>query len=623
MDENIIKQQELITRRISLAKSWTKPWHDNIQKWRNLYNFKHYTEEPKTGEIQFIDPTYTNTVDLAVGIFQTNSMTWDAIGWEPSQSELEKTSDAEKYLAAVVDNACDVNQYDIIYETYLQFTRDGGSVLYTVWDKEKAKKVEKHKVIRDGKTEDREFFVNIPVHTEVIDPLAINVLPGGPDRWLCVVHCRTMSLYDAERLAGGKSNVYKGLTFTDKLETQVELQDYWEVLSKNDIDSEYFVDTAAEEVTVDSSPRVVRHAILIDNELIRPIEIAKGYKDLPFDIGLYKPTSRNDTSMWHSIISPLIPVVTLFERGINRRQRMVDLFSSLPLVSKTASGRSIQMDPGIGNIINLTLDEAIQLPTWSGNPPDAQKQLDVLSTRIQQSGFPEMMYGSGADVQSGYALSQMSDQGRIRLNQPTVHMKRMWSWWAKKVLDLTAEFGGDREIQVYGQVRGENFMAFLDINDLTGIKISCNIDPDYPNEETRKHALAAQAKGTLSDRTLMERYYKILQPDDELQRKLMEQAASNPFVIQYEVLRQLRTRATEGDEVAALAMKAVEMQLSSALGGPSNATQAQSPGGLTGLQTTSGMPPAQVTSLGAPGMDTASAVNNMSNAFPQTSGGVE
>ncbi|MBE0573867.1 hypothetical protein IH575_03125, partial [Candidatus Dojkabacteria bacterium] len=66
---------------IESAKAFTSGWHKNISKWRQLYDDRHYDTAPKPGEERFSDPTYTNTVDLAVGIMLSNPLIWKATAW--------------------------------------------------------------------------------------------------------------------------------------------------------------------------------------------------------------------------------------------------------------------------------------------------------------------------------------------------------------------------------------------------------------------------------------------------------------------------------------------------------------------------------------------------------------
>jgi len=577
-----------IQKRLTLARSFTQKWHDNIIRWRNLYDFNHYKEKPLAGETQFCDPTFTNTVDLAVGIFQSNEMEWQASGWNPSLVGQHASSDIEKYLTAVLDTNSDRNEYDIIYETYLHFVRDGGGVLYTVWEPNLAKELlASHEIVEDTEVKSVPSYDGIPIVVEVIDPLEIDLLPGGPNRWLMVSRTTKMTLYDIKLRLGELPSEFVGLDEMELLSSTADFTDYWELV-----------------IDAKTGKKIVQNAQLVNNTLMTDVAVMKGYTDLPFDIGFYKPTIRDDSSKWSGIIAPLEPTVSLVERSINRRQRMIDFFSSLPLIAMTKAGSSpIALDPGVGKVLPLTEGESLQFPQWPGAAPDVNQQLTFLMSRVQQSGFSEIMYGGGADTESGYALSQLADQGRIRLEQPITHLQSMWGRWARKVLGLSAGFGTGKEIHVYGRVRGATYEEYLKADRLVGYAVRCNIKADFPNERVRKHSMAVQARGVLSDTTLMEKYYDIQQPDEELEKRLAEQAASNPIMLQYNILKELQRMAVEEkDEAAGIAYNLAKDQVMASLLGQQQAQQqaapGSAPGGLTGTQSQTGQVPTQATSPG-------------------------
>jgi hypothetical protein len=313
-----------------------------------------------------------------------------------------------------------------------------------------------------------------------------------------------------------------------------------------------------------------------------------GYKDLPYTLQFFKPTDK-DPGHWHSIIKPLESSVALLERTFNRRAHQIDVFTSLPIVSKTQPGRAVRIDPGLYNHVNITPDESIEFPTWQGNPPDINFHIEFLRSRIQQSGFSDVMFGSGASQVAGYALSQLGDQNRIRLEQPVSHLELLLTHWAKKALSLLGEFAQGAYICVYGQHKGKDYLEYVEVDDLSKYAVRAEIIPEFPNEETRKTAMATQVKGTLSDYTIMERYLGIEQPDDEEERKVIEAALRHPLMMQYSLMKQLKELADEGDEVAAKVI--VQMEQGMIPGAqPGRPKDPREPEQLTGTQSPTGQP---------------------------------
>ncbi|HEY5986283.1 MAG TPA: hypothetical protein VIV12_07905, partial [Streptosporangiaceae bacterium] len=179
--------RDYVLRGLSTAQHASEDWHAQISHWRDLYKFIHYKTRPKPGETQYSDPSYTNTVDLAVGVLLGNNLDWKAYGWRSSPSEEEGTSRIEQYLAGVIDINSLRNEYSIAYEAILHFVRDGCGVIYSVWDGKMGQRFLKQMDMpsRDNpaEVEKRRVYTEVPIRMQVIDPLSIHLVPGEPGRW--------------------------------------------------------------------------------------------------------------------------------------------------------------------------------------------------------------------------------------------------------------------------------------------------------------------------------------------------------------------------------------------------------------------------------------------------------
>lgn len=529
-----------VIQRIQFAKSFSKSWHDNIIRWRRLYNFDHYDIQPKSGESQFADPTYTNTVDLAVAILLANAMNWKAKSWKSIQT-IETSSLVEKFLTGTLEINSDRNEYHIIYEVLLHFIRDGGAVLYTVWDEIIAASNSSMQTIIDADGNEKQAIVyeQNPLRVQVIDPLSIYLVPGGRKRWGSIMRIEEKSVFDVFTEFGFILPEDRHLTtMTEQIISKGELIDYWDLV-------------------VEDGKEVVRNCILYKGQPIRDLQVMPQYSAIPYTIAFYKPTGRSDSQDWHSILTPLEHPVSHLEKSINRRQRQIDVFSSLPLVAKTESGRQISIDPGLGKIVQLGMNEDFGFPLWQGNPPDVREQIDFLRSRVQQSGFSDIFYGSGASAISGYAISQLGDQNRIRLEQPVTHLESFWGWWAKKAIDLTLNYAQDDFILVYGTARESIFFEALPVALMSGHHVVCEIIPEFPNEQVRKHALANQVRGLLSDARIMQEYLGVQQPDEEVNMKIMEMTMNHPLLIQFTIANKLKELAEQGNEAAMATLQAL------------------------------------------------------------------
>jgi hypothetical protein len=603
-----------VLQRIERAKRHVHGWKENIKRWRRLYDMQHYNNKAKAGEVQYNDPTYTNTVDLAVGIMLANRLRWHAFGFHPSKEEQIETGQIEKLLdgtLAVNDEREEANQ---LYQLYLHFVRDGGAAIYSVFDPDIADEGHFIKEVPDPELGAKPVhaFKEIPLRVQVIDPEGIFVLPGGPKRWLMIGRSEQRSVLDIETIYGVSIEKFRSYSDEQKATTLGEFIDAWDYYLKP-----HEVTNEIGEV-VDVQPKLcVRNTVLFEGQPILGPREMKGYKNLPYKVQFFKPTSK-EPGDWHSIISPLESSVALLERTFNRRAHQIDVFTSLPIVSKTQPGRAVKIDPGLYNHVNITPDESIEFPTWQGNPPDLNFHIEFLRSRIQQSGFSDVMFGAGASQVAGYALSQLGDQNRIRMEQPITHLELLLTHWAKDALQLLGEFAQGAQICVYGQHRGKDYLEYVEVDDLSKYAVRAEIIPEYPNEETRKTAMATQVKGTLSDYTIMQRYLGIDAPEDEQERRLIEMVSNHPVTIQYSIMKELKEQAEGGDEVAAMTLQ--QMQAGMIPGAqPGRPKEGRNMEQLTGTQSPTGQPVPQA--LGEqPGTSAEDQLANAANAAPGMDG---
>ena len=123
-----------VLRRINKAEQYVGGWRTNITRWRLMYDMNHYAKIGKPNEIRYNDPTYTNTVDLAVGIMLGNDLRWHAYGVSPSVQEQKTTGRMEKLINGIIEVNNEREEAHLIYRLFLNFSRDGGGVIYSVFD---------------------------------------------------------------------------------------------------------------------------------------------------------------------------------------------------------------------------------------------------------------------------------------------------------------------------------------------------------------------------------------------------------------------------------------------------------------------------------------------------------
>jgi hypothetical protein len=615
MPQDLLQEEtiEVITDRLGRAKKICKPWHQEIIRWRDMYNFSHYKARAKVNETQYPDPTPTNVVDVAVGVLGSHPLEFKAVGWKPSDEEEQKTERVEKFLNGAIDITNAREEESVQYAVNLHMVRDGAAVVKGVWDPYMANRYQEILELPNPQARPEEpqtvpvrLFTELPLKTEVIDPLEIFVVPGGRQRWLYLFHETKMSVHDAEILYNFKDTRYDGRE-SEKMHTMGELVDYWRVAHYPDYD-------------------VIFNAVMFDKLFIPGYEprVMEGYEDLPFSIGFFKPVDKKNPKDWgHSVIRPLEPSVKMIERNVNRRQRQIDVFSALPMIVKSLPGRSVTVDAGFGKALNMSTDEDIAFPTWPGNAPDSNLQIDYLRSRLQQSGFSDILFGMEGQG-AGYAISQMTDQNRIRLLEPIRQIELLWTKWGQKVLKLTRNFAGASLLRVYGELKGENFADQFIGRSIADFKVNAKIKAEFPNQAVTNAALSTQGADVLSERTRMERYWDVDQPTDEWNQRMLEMAEQHPTMVQYGILLALQSKAAGGDQAAAMAIEL--MMNPQGQPGPEGDQSGPGPTGAAanqlGTAGPTGAPPPQAGGGVPPGQSTQENVEGQANAGVSPTRGV-
>ena len=552
-DDDIYGQE--ILPALTEARQLSRKWHDKIDQWRALYNLAQAAYDPEKPE--YPDPTPLNVADMATGAILANDIEWSAMAFMPDPEEERKSSHIEKYLTGTLEVASEREEQHIPYEIVLNFVRDGAGVLYSVWDPVLAEKAET--LITDPQTGAQiPAFTETPIRTQAIDPKKMHLLPGGPRRWAWIFREETITLYDFEQLFDIKVQKYNHMTIQQKRDHKGPLIDCWRYVDKEVpiLDPQSQQQVIAGNIQQTKRKTVVQRCLLFEEMVVWKMQDMEGYDDIPYTIGFFKPVHKDNPDQWgHSIIAPMVPTIQHLERAINRRMHQIEVFTSMPMIVRSMAGRDVEIDPGLGTYEVMEPDEDITWPVWPGNPPDFEDQINFFRARLQQSGFTDLMFGSSSGDAAGYAINQLTDQNRIRLIQPLKHLEMMWSNWGRKILRITRSFSPDGAVRVYGRLRGKDFAAQILGTECADYLVRAQLKQEWPNDRVRNHAMGTQASQYLSLHTLLQTYFGIDQPDDEITRKMQEQAMLHPAMQQFLIAETLMEEAKAGNPAAALVLQ--------------------------------------------------------------------
>ncbi len=534
----MMEMQTQLVQMIKDAEGKLKWRDDMIRRHRALYELRHYSPDSSSGlsnsqkrlvnQYSYQSNTPTNVVDLTVGILSHNQPKYTAFTYTENKDANLLAGEIERLCTGLVAMNCIEQEVDLHHDIIHAASLDGGVAVRCVWvnvtDEEPAREAQLGKfdqllntgrraigqspVVPEGKPA---YLKGNPLKIHVIPLRNMVYVPGGPrGRWALIAYRSKRTIADI------------------KTEFPDEFPQY------TDFAQQYMVTCDFYDVWFWNSSQVC-NAILIDNRLVRctPME---GYDDLPYTIVFFRPHDSEEMSNWgYGTIFTIEDDTRILEDRVSHQLRMLDIWSNLPLAVKTRDGRPVDVDAVFGKTINLGIEESIGFVQPGTEPPDHDKILALLRQSISEGSFPPITYGAGPGMQSGYGLSQLSEGGRIRLEQPKRQIELLWKVVLRKALALFREFAPEKGIQVYGEYKGEHFV----LNSLTGSAtagwmVDVELNPHFPQDEARMMALGNQAlamKG-LSRQTVQERFYGVDDPERENQRILVEMLTQNPQMME-------------------------------------------------------------------------------------------
>jgi len=242
----------------------------------------------------------------------------------------------------------------------------------------------------------------------------------------------------------------------------------------------------------------------------------------------------------------------------------------------------------------------------------------IVPSRIQQSGFSDILYGLEG-TGAGFAISQMTDQNRIRLIAPIYQIELLWTRWAEKALKLVRSFASNSVMRVYGVLNGDDFSEQIIGAEIADYRVRAKIKAEFPNQQVVNAALSTQSADVLSVRTRAERFWDVDQPGDEWDQKMMERVERHPAMIEYGLILGFMKKAKLGDEAAQMVLKKMQSSKLQSEGAPDDAVNPeQSQGGFGPTNE----PPPQASGQPPPGQSQQEMAERRANASPNMRGGV-
>jgi len=488
-----------------------------------------------------------------------------------------------------------------------------------------------NRVVRDGATGIRVYWTSTPPTLEKV-PIQNPDDPQGQP-WVVQHHDEnTLPLYieiiDIAKLYPMGKGKY-GRPFSDifyaQRRTPADVIDEWQGQEGADV-SEILKNIPADELDKaeydyvewwgQDAQGVVYYAISFrDWFIVRPQ--ATQYPSIPFVIAEYIHNSSDDpTYRFIPFIFGLFNSVEIWEYLKSRQHRQIDMYTNLN--PYTTGDTPVHVTATWGQIQHLPGGE-IKFPRWEGQPPDVVRELGEVEGAMQQSTFSDIMFGEVSSRLSGFALQQVRSADTLRGDTPKDNLELALGTVAHLILSLLRVFSPDLRLATVLQIKNRHVTAMLAGSETLGLVIGITIKPktsDEPRMAMIGAQLASIPNSPVSIRYILENFFGISQPEEEMSRKLDEDAQKDPLIKMMAILDVLRENNSPY-------LPILENQLAQAMGKSMMPQGAPAGGEIAGMgmgvpQNTMGNEPP----MGGPNQEQPPSISEMMTGGPMPGGGM-
>ena len=172
----------------------------------------------------------------------------------------------------------------------------------------------------------------------------------------------------------------------------------------------------------------------------------------------------------------------------------------------------------------------VEQVTMNPNVPLAQAVSDSLQNYVQQSTYPEVMFGQGpADLKSGYGVSLLSDAAKGRIKNFQESLEMALTHVNELVLCLVEKKGGKDGVSIRGVNERDNQKYALNLSkkEIQGNYANeVRITPAMPQDDLQimVQGVRLADQKYISAETLRDKFLGIKTPTDETRRIALEEA---------------------------------------------------------------------------------------------------
>jgi len=498
----------------------------------------------------------------------------------PGGGSTTVASRAEKFLLGVLRANSRRFMADIARRLVFRTVLDGGAALRTTWNISVPKPKVRDMRFEDEHSEDDSPWL-VAYYPRGVCPIETRVIPidslytGGPDTLaapfneLFHVAQRTADdvLYEWEGVEGACTEKAAAVPVADRSTRTAEYVEWW-------------YERHGE----------VQYAVLWDSEYVLPPR-AISYPCIPYVLTCFKELDHTKPELARlPFVFSILWQVEREEYVRSRMFRMIDMLSNLVPVYRGQS--PIQLSGTWGKFLQISDGEKIEFPNWPGHAPDMWNFLNDIVRRESEGTFSSAMYGEVSSRLSGYGLSQLIGADTLRMDTPRANLELALASCADQIFGLLLNFSPKHHIAVTARVRGRALSAMLSGEETEQLVVDATIKAKQSSDEVRLATVGAQLAGLpkppVSMRYILEEYFGLAQPEDEMAQVLEESAMNDPIVRLTALVGVLNDL---GSPYAGIVEQQLQAALTAAAGGQAPAEPPMGQMGLGLPQAVMGNPP--------------------------------
>lgn len=470
------------------------------------------------GQEQVVLPTPYNVVNLSERLLASTPRI-DVVPHDPADKDsVFYAEQCEKWLTAMWDEINWQQQRNVLADIRWQALVRGRFAIEVKWIKEQ---IPKH--LRKSM---------LPFRISALEPMNVGIR-RGPITTEFAYNREERPLLDVLREWPDLRGAHEGSNFHRLLknlernrydeDTTVCYIDYWET---------------------DPETGIIKNAVLVDDEFAKPLADTS-YPDIPIICG------RGDYAVGlgddYDGLSILHPLEGLWEYECRLASQMATalLWHFWPAITvENENGQpvdDIEIGPGITTPIPA--GTRIEMHRIEPNVPLAQAVYNQIEGYVQQSTYPEVMYGQApGELQAGYGVSLLSDSAKGRIKNFQESLEMALAHVHRVVLALIEKKGGKQGVDIYAvnERDGEKLRLTLNKEMIGGIRQTrVRISPAIPQDNAARVAMAKQLADSkyISAQTFLDKFLDVQVPTDETRRLALEELMQSDEMRPYRLRR--------------------------------------------------------------------------------------